>query len=81
MTRTGPRREIIGDPVRLVVGASDDHERCRGRHDSPPRGQVRSAGGRGHAKHARIRLVGPKGVDERCDAAVTAARGGHAAPW
>jgi hypothetical protein len=28
---------------------------------------------RGHTKDARIRQVGPKGVDERCYAAITAA--------
>jgi hypothetical protein len=34
---------------------------------------VSGAGGGGHAKDARIRQMGPEGVDERGDAAVTAA--------
>jgi hypothetical protein len=31
------------------------------------------AGRGGHTKDARIRQMGPEGVDERCDAAITAA--------
>jgi len=34
---------------------------------------VGRARGRGHAKDARLRQVWPKGVDERGDAAITAA--------
>jgi len=34
--------------------------------------------GRGrHTKDTRIRQMGPEGVDERCYAAITAARGRH----
>jgi len=31
------------------------------------------ARGGGHTKDARIRQMGPEGVNERCDAAITAA--------
>jgi hypothetical protein len=34
---------------------------------------VGRSGGSGHLKNARLRQMGPKGVDERSNAAITAA--------
>ena len=73
-----PRDEVIGQPVGLLVGPGDDDDRPRGRKARAPDGEVRGARGPGHTKDARLRQMGPKGVDERCDAAITAARRGHA---
>jgi hypothetical protein len=73
VARAGPRGEVIGEAVRLVIGARDDHKRCPCRQVRTARGEVSGAGGGGHAKDARIRQMGPEGVDERGDAAVTAA--------
>ena len=68
-----PGGEVIREPMRLLVGARDHHERGRGRQPGASRGNVGGAGGCGHAKDARFRQMGPKGVDERSDAAITAA--------
>ncbi len=68
-----PGREVVGEAVRLLVGARHDDERVAGRQRGAARGQVRRARGGGHAKDARFRQMGPEGVDERCDAAVAAA--------
>jgi hypothetical protein len=65
--------EVVGQPVRLLVGPRDDDDRSRRRDRPPARGQVGGAGGGRHAKHARIRQMGPEGVDERGYAAITAA--------
>ena len=74
---TDPCRQVISEPVCLLVGARHDHHRLRGRKLGTPYGKVPGPGGRGHAKDARFRQMGPKGVDERGNAAITAARWGH----
>jgi hypothetical protein len=71
--RAHPRGEVVGQPMRLLVGAGDDHHGGGGRERAPTRGEVAAAGGRGHAKDARIRQMRPEGVDERGYAAITAA--------
>ena len=43
-----------------------------------PDGEMRRPRGPGHTKDARLRQMGPKGVNERSDAAITTARRGHA---
>ena len=73
VTATKPGGEVVGDAVRLLVGARDDDERCRSRQGCAPRGEVGRPRRSGHAKDARLRQMGPKGVDERSDAAITAA--------
>ena len=74
-----PRHQVVGQAMGLLVGPGDDDDRPRRRKARAPDGKVRRAGGGGHTKDARLRQMGPKGVDERCDAAITAARRGHAA--
>ena len=73
VTATQPGGEVVGDAVSLLVGARDDDERCRSRQGCAPRGEVGRPRRGGHAKDARLRQMGPKGVDERSDAAITAA--------
>jgi hypothetical protein len=68
-----PPRQVIGEPVCLLIGARHNHKRLRGREEGAPCGEVAGTCGRGHAKDARFRQVGPKGVDERCYTAITAA--------
>jgi hypothetical protein len=71
--RSDPRRQIIPESVRLLVGPGDHHERVRGRQRRPARGEMAGPRGGGHTKDARFRQMGPKGVDERGNAAITAA--------
>jgi hypothetical protein len=59
--------------VSLLVGAGDNHEGRRRRQRCASSRDVRRAGGGGHTKDARLRQMGPKGVNERSDAAITAA--------
>jgi hypothetical protein len=59
--------------MRLLVGARDHDHRSRSSNLGPARGEMAGTRGGGHTKDARIRQVGPKGVDERCYAAITAA--------
>ena len=73
VTATKPGGEVVGDAVSLLVGACDDDERYRSRQGCAPRGEVGRPRRSGHAKNARLRQMGPKGVDERSDAAITAA--------
>ena len=73
MTATKPGGEVVGDAVSLLVGARDDDERCRRRQRCASSGEVGRTCRGGHAKNARLRQMGPKGVDERSDAAITAA--------
>ena len=68
-----PGGEVVGEPVRLLVGARDHDERNRGPDARATRREVRRSGRGGHTKDARFRQMGPEGVDERCDAAITAA--------
>ena len=63
----------------FLVGPSHDDDRPRGRKARASDGEVRRARGPGHTKDARLRQMGPKGVNERSDAAISAARRGHAA--
>ena len=72
-TRSSARR-CASSSVRATTTIGRDGRKARA-----PNGKVRRAGGGGHTKDARLRQMGPKGVDERCDAAITAARRGHAA--
>ena len=72
-----PRGEVIGQPMRLVVGARDDDERCRRRKRRPPRREMGRARAGRHAKDARWRQMRHQGVDERGDAAVPAAGRSH----
>ena len=74
-----PRHQVVGQAMGLLVGPGDDDDRPRRRKARAADGKVRRPGGGGHTKDARLRQMGPKGVDERCDAAITAARRGHAA--
>ena len=80
--RSGRRADARGpDPRGEVVGeAGAPRRRCArprraadARRGRAPRREVRGARGGGHAKDARFRQMGPKGVDERSDAAITAA--------
>ncbi|HET7645004.1 MAG TPA: hypothetical protein VFM03_00800 [Candidatus Limnocylindria bacterium] len=59
--------------MRLLVRARHDDHRPLGREGGAARGEVGGSGRGGHAKDARFRQMWPKGVDERSDAAVTAA--------
>jgi hypothetical protein len=68
-----PGGEVVGEAVRLFVGAGDDDDRARGGHGRASHRDVGRARRRGHAKDARFRQMGPKGVDERGNAAITAA--------
>ena len=68
-----PRGEVIGEPMRLLVRARDDDERNRGADARATRRDVRRSRRCGHTKDARFRQMGPEGVNERCDAAITAA--------
>ena len=73
-----PRHQVVREPVGLLVGPGDDDDRPRGRKARAPDGEMRRPRGPGHTKDARLRQMGPKGVNERSDAAITAARRGHA---
>jgi hypothetical protein len=68
-----PGRQVVGQSMRLLVGACHHHHGVRWREAGTPRGEMAGPRGGGHTKDARFRQVGPKGVDERCDAAITAA--------
>ena len=68
-----PRGEVVGEPMRLLVGARDHDERDRGPDARATRRDVCRSGRSGHTKDARFRQMGPEGVNERCDAAITAA--------
>jgi len=59
--------------VRLVVGSRHHDQRPRPGQRRPTHGKVRAARSGGHAQYARFRQMGPKGVDDRGDAAITAA--------
>jgi hypothetical protein len=70
---TQPRGEVVGEAVGLFVGSRGDDERYRRRQRRATSGEVGRPSRGGHAKNARLRQMGPKGVDERSDAAITAA--------
>jgi hypothetical protein len=56
-----------------LVGAGHDDEWAIARQLAPTDGKVRRPSGGGYAEHARLRQMGPKGVDAGCDAAGSAA--------
>ena len=67
-----PRGEVIGEPMRLLVRAR--RRRAESWADArATRRDVRRSRRCGHTKDARFRQMGPEGVNERCDAAITAA--------
>ena len=57
----------------FLVGSHDDNQRLMRGERVPTSCEVRRAGGGGHTKDARLRQMWPKGVDERGNAAITAA--------
>ena len=73
MCTSEPRGEVVAQSMRLVVGASDDHQRDGRRERCPAYGQMRRTRGRWHTKDARLRQMGPKGVNECSNTAITAA--------
>ncbi len=75
--RADPGGEVVRQPMRLVVSARHHDHRPPGRDLGPTRREVGRPGRCRHTKDARLRQMGPKGVDERCDATITAARRGH----
>jgi hypothetical protein len=71
--RADPCGKVVGETVRLVVGPCDDHERGGSRQVRESGREMRGSRGCGHTKDARLRQMGPKGVDKRGYAAITAA--------
>ncbi len=68
-----PRHEVVRQAMRLLIGPCHNDERPRPGHRRPARRDVRGSRRGGHTKDARFRQMGPKGVDERCNTAITAA--------
>jgi hypothetical protein len=68
-----PGGEVVGQAVSFLVRAGHHDEWSRRRQGRAPSGNVRRPRGGGHANDARLRQMGPKGVDERSNAAITAA--------
>jgi hypothetical protein len=76
-----PGSQVVREAVRLVVRPGDDDDRAAGRYRRATGGEMAGPSGRRYAKDARIRQVRTEGVDEGCDATVTAAGGRHPPPW
>ena len=68
-----PRGEVVAQPMRLIVGASDDDERGGGLERRSACGEMRRPSGGRYTKDARLRQMGPKGVNECSNTAITAA--------